>query len=224
MKKNFLVILAVLFIAYPANSQEKKAESQEDKTSKKEVTIGDQVYYEITLEDFEKTEYTEKNIIYFSRSEEEKAGISMRTDYPAPIKNSKKYLGIKLYGKQGNAIQIIPAKKITIDKYCRSISMWIFGKNFAGELSMIIKDANMKAHRLIIRKLNFIGWRKLIIKLPDKIAQEDARLTKKMNIEIIKFIYKPGTPTRLPIWHYFYIDDIGAMVRKKYTDKQSDDW
>ena len=211
----------------PSYSQEDSQEEKigtKDTTEQKKLTIGDQVYYEITLEDFENSEYNDKNIRFFKKSEEEKAGIAIRDEYPAPIKNSKKYLGIKIFGKYGNVIQIIPAKKLLIDKYCRSIYIWVFGKNFAGELSMMMKDVEGRAHRIVIGKLKFLGWRKFIIKLPESIVQKDKYLTKKDQIEITKFIYQPKTKRRLSLWQYFYIDDIGAMVREKYTDKQSDEW
>lgn len=229
MSKHICIILISFLITIPSYSQENSQEQEDEKKAEStlddsKMTIGDQTYYETIIEDFENTEYTERNIKYFAKSEEEKAGIVIREGYAAPVKNSKKYLGIKLYGKEGNVLQITPEKKLLIDKYCRSISIWIFGKNFAGELSMMMRDAEGRAHRIVIGKLKFIGWRKLIIKLPDSIVQKDKYLTKKKHIEITKFIYKPTTKTRLPVWHYFYMDNIGAMVREKYTDKQSDDW
>ncbi|MDY6934130.1 MAG: flagellar filament outer layer protein FlaA [Spirochaetota bacterium] len=225
MRNIILFTLIALLIAIPGISQEENAEKGETTTTDKtKITIGDQTYFEITIEDFENTEYNEKNIHYYTKSIEEKAGIAVREDYPAPIKNSKKYLGLKLYGKLGNVLQIRPAKKLLIDKFCRSISIWIFGKNFSGELSILLKDADGNNHRIILGKLNFIGWRKLIFRIPDSIVQQDKYLTREKHIEIMKLIYKPGSRGRDPVWHYFYIDDITAMVREKYTDRQSDDW
>ncbi len=37
-------------------------------------------------------------------------------------------------------------------------------------------------------------------------------------------MYNPGNTGRLPVWNYFYIDDISATVREKFYDKQSDEW
>ena len=95
---------------------------------------------------------------------------------------------------------------------------------FAGELSLLLKDANNQPHRLVFGKLDFLGWRKLTVKITPEIAQQDKYLSQKRQIEILKIIYSPGNLGRLPIWHYFYIDDITATVREKYTDRQSDDW
>ena len=102
--------------------------------------------------------------------------------------------------------------------------MWVYGKNFSGELSIMLKDANGNMKRLVMGKLNFLGWRKLSVPITDDIAQEDKYLAQKRNIEIVKILYNPSTLDRLPAWNYFYIDDITAIVREKYIDKQSDEW
>lgn len=241
MKKNiFITLLLTIMISIPLYSQEKKQSAPQSpptaptnesnkETNKKtgeidSSTYGDHIYNEATLEDFETTQYTEKNIKYFTKSSEEKAGVKIMTQHPAPLKMSKKYLGVKLYGKRGNALRIIPAKKIMIKKFCRSISIWIYGKKFAGELSLLLKDVNKKNHRLIFGRLNFVGWRKLTINIPNYVAQMDKNLNKKNHLKVLNILYKPFNKSQLPIWHYFYIDDLTAMNREKYQDKQNDDW
>ncbi len=218
MKRILLTILALLVIT-SAYSQNKK----DDKAGKKGETVSGDVYQEITLESFENTNFTQKDIQY-RVSKEQKASIAIRDQYPAPIKDSKKYLGLKVYGRKGDFLNLVPPKKLIIDKFCKTISIWVYGKMFAGELSLLLKDANNQPHRLIIGKLDFLGWRKLSVKITGEISQQDKYLSQKRQIEILKIIYSPGNLGRLPLWHYFYIDDITATVREKYTDRQSDDW
>ncbi|MGB4269170.1 MAG: flagellar filament outer layer protein FlaA [Spirochaetota bacterium] len=203
-------------------AQEEKAREAQ-KVLEQEKQLSDQVYKEIIIEDFETTEYTDKNIS-LRVVKDEKAGVSMRTDYPAPVQNSKRYLGVKVFAKSGSVLTIIPAKPLIIDKYCKYINMWVYGKNFSGELSILVKDANGNIKRLVLGKLNFLGWRKLSVPITDEIAQEDKYLAQKRNIEIVKILYNPSTLERLPAWNYFYIDDITAIVREKYVDRQSDEW
>lgn len=221
MKKALVYALFTLLMALPAYTQDKTAEKKPGDTEK--TPIGDQLYREITVEDFETTTYTDKDIT-FTKSKDQKAGAAIREDFPAPIGNSKKYLGLKIFGKRGDALTVNPSRKLAIDKYCRTISMWVYGKNFSGELSIFVSDANGRTHRLSFGKLNYLGWRKLTVKIPDDVAQEDKYLTQKREIVIIKILYLPGNTDRLPIWNYFYIDDITALVREKYTDRQSDEW
>jgi hypothetical protein len=196
--------------------------AEKDKTANE--SLGAHVYYETIIENFEDTIYTDKDINYFKKSDAEWAGIAIRDEFPAPIKESKKYLGIKIMGKKGNARQIIPPKKLIIDKYCQSISVWVYGKNLAGELSILLKDNAGNSHLLVLGILNYSGWRKLSVKIPRSVAQEDAYLNQKSQLEIIKLLYKPYTDTQMPREHRFYIDDISAMVREKYVDRQGDEW
>jgi hypothetical protein len=220
MKRSVLFPLILLVALLPVYGQEKPAEKP---AATDKVVTGDQLYSEITVEDFETTQYSDKDMS-FTKSGEQQAGVSIRDQFPAPITNSKKYLGAKIYGKQGDSLTINPARPLVIEKFCKSISVWVYGKNFSGELSMFLKDANAKVHRIPIGKLNFLGWRKMTITLTDDVAQEDKFLTQKRQLEIMKFLYKPGNTGRLPLWNYFYMDDITAVVREKYTDRQSDEW
>lgn len=226
MRKVSAALICLVFIllsTMPVLTQEKPDENKEDESKEEQVVGGDQVYHEVTLENFENTQYTDKNIdIRVIR--DEKAGLSIRDEYPAPLQNSKKYLGVKVFAKNGKVATITPAAPLVINKYCRSINMWVYGKKFSGELSIILKDASGRSHRLVMGKLNFLGWRKLSIKLTDEVAQEDKYLSQKRQMEILKILYNPGNTGRLNQWNYFYIDDITAIVREKYKDRQSDDW
>jgi len=214
-----LLLCCSIGILYAQDEKSKEAQ----KVLEQEKQLSDQVYKEVIIEDFETTTYTEKNIS-IKVVKDEQSAVSMRTDYPAPVPNSKRYLGVKVFAKSGSVLTIIPAKPLIIDKYCKYINMWVYGKNFSGELSILVKDANGNIKRMVMGKLNFLGWRKLSVPITDEIAQEDKYLAQKRNIEIVKILYNPSTLERLPAWNYFYIDDITAIVREKYIDRQSDEW
>lgn len=215
--KKVISLLVVISFCLPVFTQTKNEEGATDEV------INGNVYKEITLENFEETEFTKKNGT-LRVTKDQKYDVMIRNDYPAPIKDTTKYLGIKLYGKKGDPLVIKPTKKLLIKDHAQSISLWVYGKNFAGELSIFLTDANGKGHRLSMGKLNYLGWRKLTIRLRKDIRQEDKFLAQPRNLEILQIIYTPGNTGRLPQWHYFYIDDITAKVRKKYEDKQSDTW
>ncbi len=222
MKQLLLIPLLAGLIILPLLGQEtEKPEKNEETTDTKQVS--DSMYHEKTLEDFENTTYTEKNL-RFRATRDQKAGLTMRDQFPAPLKDSKKYIGLKMYGRLGDVLTMIPEKELIIQKYCKSISMWVYGKRFSGQLSIILQDADETNHRLILGTLDYLGWRKLTVALPTDITQQDNFLNQKEFLKIIQIQYRPGNQTRLPKWQYFYLDDITAMVREKYTDRQSDDW
>ena len=221
MKKNVFFILLSLVLIVPGYTQQKDTEKKSETDA--EITSETRVYEEIVLEDFETSQYTDQNI-KFLKTKYQEAGINMKDQYPAPFKNSKKYIGLKMFGKMGDVLKIIPAKDLIIDKYCKEIAVWVYGKRFSGELSIILKDSSDKIHRLILGKLDFLGWRKLRVKLTKEVSQEDQLLNKKQTMKLMELQYRPANTSRMPIWHYLYIDDITATVREKYTDRQSDDW
>ncbi len=215
----------LIFSLSPLNAQNKKTEKKTVKKTEEEIKRPANVYYETILEDFESTSYSKSNLQFRVVKKNQDGSLSMRDQYPAPIKKSKRYLGVKVYGRSGDYFSIVPPQPLIINKNCSSISVWVYGKGFTGELSIFIEDANGNAHRLVFGKLDFLGWRKLTVKVPGKVIQEDEFLSQKKVIKITKLIYRPGNTKLLrPKWQYFYIDDISARVREKYSDKQSDDW
>lgn len=218
MKKIIPFFIMLLFIL-PLYSQEKEKGIE----SKNEAESYQNVYTETTLEDFETTEYSNDNI-KFRTIRDQDAGAQIRDQFPAPFNDSKKYLGVKIKGKLGDSFQIFPAKPLEINRYAQSISIWVYGKNFAGDLFLIIQDTEDKTHSIFLGKTNFLGWKKITANLGKNIKQQDAFLEQEKNLKILYIQYKPANKSIHPQWQYFYIDDITATVRDKYKDSQSDDW
>lgn len=229
MKRISILALLALVAAFPAMAQQKtdeaKAAPAAETAADDSSALSDQEYKEVTVEDFESTPYSDKDIS-ITKTKDQSSSLSVRSEYAAPIRNSKKYLGVKVHGRVGDWATIVPPRELAIADHCQSISAWIYGKNFSGELFLILKDADGQVKKLSFGKLNFLGWRKLSITLPKDFAQEDKYLSQPRKIYIVKIQYNPGRTTQLKEndWDYFYIDDISAKVRKKYVDKQSDAW
>jgi hypothetical protein len=214
MKWLLTSFVMILFFTLPSFAQDKK-ESANSKASP--------AYSRMIIEDFETSQYGESNIVYKVTSNQ-KGGISIRDQFPSPAKDSKKYLGVKILGKSGDVLQITPAKKLIIDKHCQSISIWVYGKDLSGELSILLKDGAGASHRIIMGRLNYLGWRELTVNIPSTVSQMDQYLSQKKELEITRIMFNPGNTGRLPVWNYFYMDDITATVRDKFYDKQSDEW
>ena len=223
MKKIFIGFILLLFIL-PAVSQDAKdtAKEPEKKAGEAEL-VSQSIYTEITLEDFETSQYTNTNL-KFIQAKEQEGSLAIRDQYPAEFNNSKKYLGVKLFAKKGDTFQIFPPKPLEIKKYCKSISIWVYGKKFAGEISMMLQDVTGETHRITFGNTAFLGWKKLTVNLEPKIKQQDAYLEKEKALKILHIQYRPANDSLHPEWQYFYIDDITATVREKYKDRQSDDW
>jgi hypothetical protein len=216
-KRIAVVILAAIFMSAVLYSQDKKTDA---KDTKQKITI----YQETILEDFETTPYTDKNVSFNATSDQE-AKVTIRTDLPANEK-SKKYLGIKMKTRGGDIFIFKPAKELVIDKYCKSISFWVYGKKTLGELSFMLQDTKQVNHKMvIIPTVDFLGWKQFTINLGNKVAQEDDFVSQKKTMKLINIQYRSAGGKEKPWeWQYLYLDDITAVVRDRYTDKQSDEW
>ena len=220
MKKFMSLMVLALFLS-PVFSQEgnNNGGNKHDNDS-----VVQQIYSEEVLEDFESTSYSPDKNLKFDITNQQVADLQIRDQFPAQYNNSKKYLGVKCFGRRGDIFRIIPAKELVIKKYCKSMSVWIYGKNFSGELQFVVQDVEGTVHNISFGKLNFNGWSKLTAPIRHKVKQQNEYLEQEKAFRILYILYKPANDTRIPIWQYFYVDDITATVRDKYKDNQSDAW
>lgn len=166
-------------------------------------------FKEIILEDFENSYYSSRNLAFRQLPGRQLGSIALRSGMAAPTGSSRKYLAVKVFGKRGDSFTIIPAKRLFIRQKCISLGIWVYGKRFSGELSLYIRDSSRRNRRLRIGYLNYLGWKKYIIRIPAWVIQNGSA-----PIEITKFVYRPGNSRRQhPKWQYFYMDDIKAYVR-----------
>ena len=229
MKIKLLIALIAAGMLFPLYSQDKKEtpetkdkeETAEKKDAKK--AKGPAVFQEIMLEDFETNPYTDKNVTFGSTGYQQ-AKVSIRDQYPAPTGSSKKYLGIKVYARNNDVFTLKMTKEILIDKYCKYINFWVYGKSLQGDLSFLILDGNEQTHKIKICNLDFMGWKKIQVGIPAKVAQQDEYINQKRTIKILQIQYHAAVMSTTARWQFFYLDDITATVREKYDDKQSDEW
>jgi hypothetical protein len=232
MFKKFIMVIMALALIAPLYAQEKKEKAKEDmakeeKAAEAKKPAADKkvtVWQEIVLEDFETTPYSNKNITYNVTSDQD-AKLTVRDQLPATA-NSKKYLGLKFKTKGGDIFVIKPAKELIIDKYCKSISFWVYGRKNFGQLTFMLQDTKKDNHVImLVQTINFSGWKQITVPLRNNIAQDDDFLNQKKTMKIVNIQYKSATSGRKPSqWEYLYLDDITATVRERYDDKQSDEW
>ena len=232
MFKKFIMVIMALALIVPLYAQEKKEKAKEDmakeeKAAEAKKPAADKkvtVWQEIVLEDFETTPYSNKNITYNVTSDQD-AKLTVRDQLPATA-NSKKYLGLKFKTKGGDIFVIKPAKELIIDKYCKSVSFWVYGRKNFGQLTFMLQDTKKDTHVImLVQTINFSGWKQITVPLRNNIAQDDDFLNQKKTMKIVNIQYKSATSGRKPSeWEYLYLDDITATVRERYDDKQSDEW
>lgn len=216
-------IILFLILTAPLIAQQSDKEAPKEKEDKEAAKKQVAVYTEAIIEDFETTPYTDKNISYNVTSDQE-GHLAIRDQLPATA-SSKKYLGVKVKTRGDDVFIIKPAKDWIIDKHCKSISFWIYGKNTRGILSFLLMDTKQQNHLINIATIDFVGWKKITVPITKKIAQEDAFLNQKKTMKILQLQYRTVANKNMPSqWQYLYLDDITATVRERYDDKQSDEW
>lgn len=220
MKKIISCLVLALFIS-PVFSQE--GSKDQDKKLDNESVV-QQIYSEEVLEDFESSSYTPDKNLKFDITNQQVADLQIRDQFPAQYNNSKKYLGVKCFGRLGDIFRIVPAKELIIKKYCKNMNVWVYGKNFSGELQFVVQDVEGTVHNVSFGKLTFNGWRKLTAPVKKQVKQQNEYLEQEKSFRILYILYKPANDTQVPIWQYFYLDDITVTVRDKFKDNQSDAW
>jgi hypothetical protein len=202
-----------------------KAEESNYRALNKKITEFDKVheyiYAETILEDFETTIFSNDNLKFMQRDGQ--GVLSISNNYPAPVNNSKRYLGVKVYAKKGDRFRIEFTKPIEIMKYCKTISMWVYGEKIAGELSVMLQDSSGINHLINFGSASSSGWKKLSKNLGTQIKQHVDYVGSENPIKILHIQYRAAGRIH-PEWQFFYIDDITALVRDKYKDRQSGDW
>ena len=222
MKSKAIMIILALLLMSPAFSQNKEKD-KDAKKEKKEDKKTEEMYAETVIEDFEKNTYDEKSVS-IRNTGWQKLFVKMRDDFPAH-KDSKRFMSIKVFGQHQDAVQITPAttgKTFPINGHCKSLSIWVYGKEMPGELSVLVQDIKGDTHKLVFGKLNFFGWKKLTVHLPAKIMQGQRYLGQERHLKILKIVYNPAGDRA---WNWVNIDDLTGEIRKAYQDRDKmTDW
>jgi hypothetical protein len=238
MIKKCIIAMMTLALIVPLYSQEKKASEEkkvpvekkaaEEKTTSETKNTGGEkqkitIWQDAMLDDFETTPYTDKNITY-NKTNDQDAGVSVRDQLPATA-NSKKYLGVKVKSRGNDIFIIKPGKDWVIDKHCRSISLWVYGKKTMTIISILLQDTKQQNHLIQLGTIDFLGWKKMTVNLNNRIAQSDDFLNQKKTMKVLQLQFRTTGSLQPPShWQYFYLDDFTASVRERYDDRQSDEW
>ncbi|HON76994.1 MAG TPA: flagellar filament outer layer protein FlaA [Spirochaetota bacterium] len=213
MKKTIFILALLMYLSLPVTSQDNSGSNAEEES----------IYHIVALENFESSIYNNNNLEYMS-AHYSKCRLGIADEFPSPENSSKKYLMLTLFGNQRDIATITPSAPIKISRYCKSISLWAYGKNSPGIISIFLKDVSGQQHRLIMGQLDFSGWKKLTAIVPSHVAQMDEYMNQQSFISLNKITIHPGSKELAPRYIFIFIDDISAVVRSKYLQYDSKKW
>jgi hypothetical protein len=117
-----------------------------------------------------------------------------------------------------NSFTIYPLRPIPIPGITKTISVWIAGRNFNHEVTVLLQDFFGKNYEIKMGKLNFMGWKKLEVAVPPQaddgvhgIIQRNYHYQNQMGIKITGFRIDCD-PLESYGSYYIYFDDLRAWT------------
>jgi len=122
-------------------------------------------------------------------------------------------LGVKVdfYKRGMNQFHIYPMRPLPIEGICKTVSVWVVGRNFNHTLKMLISDYFGRIQEITVGKLNFTGWKKMTVAIPPSITQTDYHYADRNGIKFLGFrvdcdlLESRGR-------YYIYFDDLSAVT------------
>ncbi|MDR0290101.1 MAG: flagellar filament outer layer protein FlaA [Treponema sp.] len=126
------------------------------------------------------------------------------------------------------------ARPIPIEGITKTVSVWVVGRNFNHEMSLLIQDFFGRNYEIYMGRLNFQGWKKLTVAIPPQtgsvngVTQRSYHFNNQMGIRIVGFRIDCDPMETLGSY-YLYLDDLRAVTdlfaeNDRDADDMSDGW
>lgn len=102
-------------------------------------------------------------------------------------------------------ITITPAKPNAIKGNTKQINVWVAGRAYLHELSIVLRDYVGELKVLYVDQLTHVGWKQLQIPIPDTIDQENYKVTDErgLTFEGFRIDFEPEDILGRPFYVYF---------------------
>jgi len=134
-----------------------------------------------------------------------------------------------------NSFTIRPIRPIPIEGITKTVSVWVAGRNFNHDLTLLIQDYFGRNYEIYMGKLNFQGWKKLTVAIPPQstdgvngVIQRSYHYNNQMGIKIMGFRIDCD-PLEAYGNYYIYFDDLRAVTdlfaeNNRDPDDMADGW
>ena len=147
------------------------------------------------------------------------------------IKEEDRYvLGVKteFYRRGAATISIKPSRPIGIAGIVKTMSVWVAGRNYNHTLKLIVQDFSGRPYELTVGKLNFTGWKKLIVAMPPTMEQRNAHYSTQTGIKFLGFTVECDLAETYGSY-FIYLDDLRAVTdlfseENRDKDDMLDSW
>lgn len=173
--------------------------------------IDAKIYKSEMLENFE-----EKTISEIFLPQETAATVTISRELTPPVSESTQYIAIRIPEPETRRVRLQFAKPPEVKAYCRAFTFWLNVEKLHARLSLIVENREGRRHFLDSGELQFRGWRRMRLSVPQKVHQQDWYLNEKSALKLIGIevvFARKYTKNKLPL---ILIDEIAAEVRDKY--------
>lgn len=139
-------------------------------------------------------------------------------------------IGVKVeyYNRGSTQISIEPARPLAVPGIVKTLSLWVVGRNFNHELSIVIEDFFGNRNVLPFGRLNFSGWKKLTVAVPPSVEQRNAHYNQQTGIKILGLMIDAEISETYGTY-YVYFDDLRAVTdlfaeESRDPDDMVDNW
>ena len=140
------------------------------------------------------------------------------------IKEDDRYvLGVKTeFVRRGDAIiSLVPSRPIGVAGIVKTLSVWVVGRNFNHTLKVVLQDFSGKKFELTVGKLNFAGWKQLVVAIPPTVVQRDPHYGILSGIKFLGFMIDCDMMETYGSY-FVYLDDLRA-VTDLYAEETRDE-
>ena len=148
----------------------------------------------------------------------------------ADSEQDKYVLGAKIeYFKRAMSyVQISPARPLAIEGICKTVSVWVVGRNQKHTLVMLVEDHFGNKAEVVMGTLNFTGWKKMTVAIPPSIIQQDYHYGNRIGIKVTGFRIDFNIEDTFGSY-YVYMDDLRAVTdlfpeEARDVDDMQDNW
>jgi hypothetical protein len=134
-----------------------------------------------------------------------------------------------------NSFTIRPLRPIPIEGVTKTVSLWVVGRNFNHDITLLLQDFSGKNYEIYRGRRNFQGWRRLTAAIPPQsmdgrggVVQRSYHYNNQMGIRITGFRIDTN-PMESFGSYYVYFDDLRAVTdlfaeQDRDPDDMSDGW
>ncbi|MCB1193702.1 MAG: hypothetical protein H7A23_01655 [Leptospiraceae bacterium] len=138
----------------------------------------------------------------------------------SPLKISESSFMIRILD-EASSFHVQWKKPYEIEGYIENFEFQIYSNNTGGNIFLFLVDTHGIQHKIIIVRLDFKGWKSVLVPIEGKIDQNDWVINKDIKSQFLGFFYEPPKNINKEKEKLVVIDDISVKVRKKYKINQA---